>query len=409
MRSPGQRLPENRIRPTIRRRAIAIGLIGAIACLTYAIFGMSRETRHGVATAPVVRADIEDVITATGKIQPRAYVDVGAQASGQLRRIMAQIGDSVTAGQPLAEIDPQIQSAKVEADRAEIARLEAVLGEQRAMLEFAEAQLARSTQLLPTNAISRSVFDENRRDAKMGAAKVDAMRAQIQQMQSTLKADEIALGYTKIAAPMAGTVVSIDGREGQTLNATYTTPQILRIADLTTMTVWTQVSEADVVRLRVGMKVYFKTLGHTDRRWNATLRQILPAPAKPELPSSANQSMPMTASPATNNVVLYVALFDIDNAEGELRPEMTAQVFFVAASARNALTVPIAAIKIDPDDGRPLVDVAKASGSIESRRVSLGVRTRFTAQVLEGVEEGEQVVTGARQTKAESSLVRFRL
>src|SRR5690606_31620132 len=118
------------------------------------------------------------------------------------------------------------------------------------------------------------------------SARIDNLRAQIAYMQATLKADEVRLGYTRIYAPMAGTVVSIDAREGQTLNATYQTPNIMRIADLSGMTVWTDVSEADVSRVKPGMPVYFTTLGSQGadvaRRWESVVRQILPAPPRPE-------------------------------------------------------------------------------------------------------------------------------
>ncbi len=397
-------------RSGIRRRSILLGLAGVAGFVAYVAYGLLHRATVEVVTTPVVRADIEDIIAAAGKVQPRAYVDVGAQASGELRRILVKIGDVVSAGQPLAEIDPQILSAKVEADKAELARLQATLAEQLAIGEFAEAQLDRVSKLLVTSAASKATVDQSRRDVKMSAAKVGAIRAQIEQMQSTLKADEVALGYTKIFAPMAGTVISIDAREGQTLNATYSTPQILRIADLRTMTVWTQVSEADVPRLKVGMPVYFSTLGHHGQRWNATVRQILPAPVRLESSATTGQSStPASTAPATNNVVLYIALFDVDNAAGELRPDMTARVSFVVASAKGVLTIPIAAIKEDTRGGDPSVEVATAGGGIETRRVRLGLRTRFTAQVIEGLREGELVATGERQRNAAASLVRFGL
>jgi len=111
-------------------------------------------------------------------------------------------------------------------------------------------------------------------------ATIGELRAQIDGAQATLKGDEAQLGYTKIYAPMSGTIVTADAREGQTLNATYQTPTILRIADLSTMTIWTQVSEADVLKVRPGMAVYFTTLGASERRWTSKVRQILPAAAE---------------------------------------------------------------------------------------------------------------------------------
>lgn len=393
-----------------RRRWLWLVLLCAVLILAAAYGGyrLSNTSRQTLVTAVVTRGDIEDVVTSTGKIQPRAYVDVGAQASGQLRRILVRVGDTVSAEQRLAEIDPQLQAAKVAADQAELARLQATLAEQEAMIEFNEAQLARQSRLLPTNATSQSSFDESRRDARTARAKADAIRAQIQQMQSTLQGDELTLGYTRIDAPMAGTVVSVDAREGQTLNATYSAPVIMRIADLATMTVWTQVSEADVTRLREGMDIYFTTLGHGDRRWRAKLRQILPAPQKPESSASAQPSTGVPVA-TTNNVVLYVALFDVDNAQGDLRPEMTAQVSFIVSAARDALLIPVSALQVSADGEPPSVQIEIGPQRYETRPVKLGVRTRFTAQVLEGVSEGERVVVGARKADAGSPLVGFRL
>jgi macrolide-specific efflux system membrane fusion protein len=183
----------------------------------------------------------------------------------------------------------------------------------------------------------------------------------------------------------------------------------MRIADLATMTVWTQVSEADVTRLKDGMPVYFTTLGHGDRRWTATVRQILPAPAKSE--RAPGQSDANTGAPsAANNVVLYTVLFDVDNAAGDLRPEMTAQVFFVAARVTNAVIAPVAALH--PAKGRTdktTVTVIDGSNITSERAVTIGLRTRFQAEIVSGLETGERVVTGAKRGADGPSLVGFRL
>ncbi len=362
-----------------------------------------------VITEAVKRGDLEETVTATGKIQPRAYVDVGAQASGQLNRILVRIGDVVKQGQLLAEIDPQVQAAKVDADEAQLAQYNANLVEQQANVVYADATLGRYAKLIASDAASHLTFDESTRDAKTAAAKADAIRAEIKQMQSTLKADQVALGYTKIYAPMTGTVVSIDAKEGQTLNSVYSTPQIMRVADLATMTVWTQVSEADVTRLKDGMPVYFTTLGHGDRRWTATVRQILPAPAKPErAPGQADANA--AAPAAANNVVLYTVLFDVDNAAGDLRPEMTAQVFFVAAHVTNAVIAPVAALHAAKGEtDKTTVTVLDGSGVRSERPVIVGLRTRFQAEIVAGLEAGESVVTGSKPAGSGPSLVGFRL
>ncbi|MFT3690953.1 efflux RND transporter periplasmic adaptor subunit [Paenirhodobacter sp.] len=356
-------------------------------------------------TEEVNRGDIETFVTAVGRLQPRAFVDVGAQASGQLRRLMVAVGDQVAVGQPLAELDPEVQNAKVAASRAELERLEAVLEEQQALADFDAAQLARNGALARRNAVSDLRLEESRRDMRTSAARVAATRAQIRQMQSTLRADEAALAYTSIDAPMAGTVLSIDAREGQTLNANYSAPQIMRIADLNTMTVWTEVSEADVTRLWVGMDVVFTTLGHGVRRWQAKLRQILPAPQKPDQTADSGA--------VSGNVVLYAALFDVENEGGALRPEMTAQVSFVTASAKDVVLAPLSALKDAAGEPFMTGDTAfvavAAAGGVERRQIRLGLRDRFTAEVVAGLKAGERIVTGTGSGKAGPSRVGFSL
>lgn len=392
-----------------KRRRPALIAAGAAVLLAaaYAILRAASPHAEAPAAAVVRRGDLEATVTATGKIEPRAYVDLGAQASGQLRRILVHVGDFVEQGQLLAEIDPQVQAAKVDADEAQLAQLNANLVEQQANVEYAADALERYAKLVGADSVARLTYEQGRRESKTAAAKADAIRAQILQMQSTLKADQVALGYTKIFAPMSGTVVSIDAREGQTLNATYSTPQLLRIADLSTMTVWTQVSEADVARLREGMPVYFTTLGHGDRRWAARLRQILPAPQKPDRPAGSDSNAPPPAQAGV--VVLYTALFDVDNAAGDLRPEMTAQVFFIAAEARNALIVPVAALRADGGEGAARVTILDVSGGESEREVRVGLRTRFEAEVVSGLREGERVVVGRKPGAEASPLVSFRL
>ena len=239
----------------------------------------------------------------------------------------------------------------------------------------------------------------------------------MQQTESTLRGDEANLGYTKIYAPIAGTVVSQAAKQGQTLNANQQAPIVMRIADLSTMTVQAQVSEADVPKLHVGMDVYFTTLGGDNRRFYGKLRQIPPTPT------------------VVNNVVLYDALFDVANPDQVLMTQMTAQVFFVvveregcgAGAAHRAASGgggrPARASPapgghgrrrqraeasgpsgIDPRNqfanGRALVSVVGADGKVADREVKVGVMNRVSAQILSGLEPGEKVVIGTKAPAA---------
>ncbi|MBI2318328.1 MAG: efflux RND transporter periplasmic adaptor subunit [Betaproteobacteria bacterium] len=378
------------------------------------------DGRARLATAVVQRGDLEDAVTATGTLQPRDYVDVGTQVSGLVKKLYVEIGSTVKSGQLLAEIDPTVYLTRVDANRAQLTSLQAQLSDRQSQLQLAEQQFQRQTNMMREDATTKEALQTA--EAALGSAKaqIDVIRAQIQQTSSTLRGDEANLGYTKIYAPIPGTVVSQTAKQGQTLNANQQAPILVRIADLSTMTVQSQVSEADVSRLRVGMDVYFKTLGNQDKRWYGKLRQINPTPE------------------TVNNVVLYNALFDVANPDRALMTQMTAQIFFVTASATDAVLVPVAALQqsgqrreraraaagearkgaapssdakkgaapsgnAKREGGRPggaRVRVVRKDGTLEERAVRVGVMTRVSAQILEGLEPGEEVVIGERTATA---------
>jgi macrolide-specific efflux system membrane fusion protein len=392
-----------------RRRRTAIALV-ALALLagggwfawTKYLSKPDELSRYQFAT--VTKGDIEDVVTATGTLQPRDYVDVGAQVSGQLKKIHVEVGSEVKAGDLLAEIDPIVLQSRVDATRAQLRNQRAQLMERQSDLKLAELQLRRQRNLMAEDATTTEAL-QNAEATQLGAkAQTEALRAQIDQTESNLRADEANLDYARIYAPMTGTVVSITARQGQTLIASQQAPVILRVADLSTMTVQTQVSEADVSRLRLDMDAYFTTLGGGGRRWEGKLRKIEPTPV------------------VQNNVVLYNALFDVANPNQALMTQMTAQVFFVVNAARDALLVPMAAFatpgpraertsaaspagadarprRREADGGEKVrqrtVRVATADGAIEERRVEVGVSNRVQAQVVSGLAEGDRVVSGS--------------
>jgi macrolide-specific efflux system membrane fusion protein len=392
-------------------------------------FGGDRPADNLV-TAVAQRGDLEDTVTATGTLQPKDFVDVGTQVSGQLKKLLVEVGGVVKAGQLLAEIDPSVYQSKVDGDRAQLLNQRAQLADREAQLELARLQFKRQQNLDRENATTTEALQSAAAAERSAQAQADAIRAQIQQTGSTLRGDEANLGYTRILAPIPGTVVSLAAKQGQTLNANQQAPIVLRIADLATMTVQAQVSEADVSRLRIGMEVYFTTLGGNNRRHYGKLRQIPPTPT------------------VVNNVVLYDALFDVENPGQVLMTQMTAQVFFVVSSARNAVLVPIAALRPAAGEGRArgprngeaggagkggaaregkgggregkgggarnsgadprsqyanagaLVSVVAADGGVADRAVKVGVMNRVSAQIIEGLEPGEKVVIGARTPAA---------
>jgi macrolide-specific efflux system membrane fusion protein len=212
-------------------------------------------------TVAVSRGDIQNLVSATGVLEPSDYVDVGAQVSGQLELIHVRVGQPVSTGDLLAEIDPTVYVAKVDATRAQLKNQQAQLADRKAQLRLAEIQFQRQQNLWREDATTRESLQTAEASLASARAQLAMLEAQIEQTSSTLRAEEANLGYARIYAPMDGTVVSIEARQGQTLNASQTAPLLMRIANLSTMRVRAQVSEADVGKLQPGMRVYFTTLG----------------------------------------------------------------------------------------------------------------------------------------------------
>ncbi|MDH0300186.1 MULTISPECIES: efflux RND transporter periplasmic adaptor subunit [unclassified Pseudomonas] len=382
--------------PNTRRRVLfgALGLLGLGSLVAWQAMPFGGAA---VSTVPVIRADIESSVTALGTLQPRRYVDVGAQASGQIRKLHAEAGDEVRQGQLLVEIDPSTQQAKLDAGRYSIENLKAQLAEQRAQYLLAQQQHQRQRGLAAAGATRQEDLQAAEAQLKVTQARIDMYQAQIRQAQASLRSDEAELGYTRIYAPMSGTVVAVDAREGQTLNAQQQTPLILRIAKLSPMTVWAQVSEADIGKVKPGMTAYFTTLSGGKRRWTSTVRQILPIPPKPLDQTSQGGGSPASATAGTtgSKVVQYTVLLDVDNPDGALMAEMTTQVFFVAGNASQVLSVPLAALGDAKGDGLRLAQVVDSKGRIEARQVRTGLSDRLRVEVVEGLREGERLVIGA--------------
>ena len=379
-------------RPARRLLLIALCLLPVIAFATWQALPSGRAD---LATVQVMRGDIESSVTALGTLQPRRYVDVGAQASGQIQKIHVEIGSQVTEGQLLVEIDPSTQKARLDAARYAIENLKAQLQEQRAEHDLARQRSQRQKNLAAGGATREEDVQSAEAELRRTKARTQMFQAQILQAQASLRSDEAELGYTKIYAPMNGTVVALDARVGQTLNAQQRTPLILRIARLSPMTVWAEVSEADIGHVKPGMQAYFTTLSGGGRRWPSTVRQILPiAPIPLEQLSQGGGSPVAAGKGSSGRVVLYTVLLDVENDDQALMADMTAQVFFVDGQARQTLTVPVAALQPGRDNQSRMVQVVAKNGDIQQRQVRTGISDRLRTEVLEGLAEGDYLLLG---------------
>ena len=347
-------------------------------------------------TAQAVRKTIEANVLATGTIEAYRLVSVGAQVSGQLKALYVELGDQVEQGQLIAEIDSMTQQNALRNAEAAQRTVEARRRAQEAALKQAQLEFKRQKTMLAQNASSRQEYEAAEANLQTIQAQLAALDAELSQAAIAVDTARVNLGYTQIRAPMSGTVVSVVAQEGQTLNANQQAPTIIRLAQLDTITVKAEISEADVVRVKPGMPVYFTILGDQNKQYHATLRTIEPAPEAlmKETTSAASSSS------SSSTAVYYNGLFDIPNPDGRLRIGMTAQVTIVLDRAENAVVVPSSAVQTDPRGRRTFVRVLDDQGEPEVRFVKVGLNNNVEAQILEGLAPGDVVVTGSGQGAA---------
>ncbi|WP_318370737.1 macrolide transporter subunit MacA [Enterobacter sp.] len=319
--------------------------------------------------------DLQQSVLATGKLDALRKVDVGAQVSGQLRTLSVSIGDKVKKDQLLGVIDPEQAQNQIKEVEATLMELRAQRRQADAEKRLAQVTLTRQQQLAKTQAISRQDLDKSITELAVKEAQIGTIDAQIKRNQATLDTAKTNLDYTRIVAPMAGEVTEITTLQGQTVIAAQQAPNILTLADMSTMLVKAQVSEADVIHLKPGQKAWFTVLGDPLTRYEGTLKDILPTPEK------------------VNDAIFYHARFEVPNPKGVLRLEMTAQVHIQLAGVSNVLTIPLAALGDPIGDNRYKVTLLR-NGETREREVTIGARNDTDVEVTKGLEAGDEVVTG---------------
>ncbi len=352
-------------------------------------------------TAEVTRGNIEQTVEATGTLEPKELVSVGAQASGRIETLSVEIGQTVREGQLIAQIDAQTQSNTLKTARAELANIQAQRASQQATLARAEQAFRRQEIMVAGEATSQADYQAAEAELKAARAGLSAIDAQIQQARVNVDTAEVNLGYTRVVAPMDGVVVAVVTKQGQTVNAVQAAPTIVILAKLDVMEVKAEISEADVIRVEPGLPVYFTILGDADHRYQARLMQVEPAPES--IVNEVDSSATTSSSSASSSAIYYNALFEVPNTDGKLRALMTAQVSIVLAQKSNVLLVPSAALGANGSDGRYAVRVMDADGAVATRQVKVGINNNVSAEVLDGLKAGEKVVVGEASATTASS------
>ncbi len=350
-----------------------------------------------VITAEVERTNLEDTVLASGTIKSERDVNVGAQVSGQIKRLHVALGDQVKQGQLLAEIDSTTQNNTLRNAEAQVALLQAQLQAKEALYRQAEITFKRQQGLFKLDAASKAELDGAEATLATTRADINALQAQIRQANISVDTARVNLGYTRILAPIDGVVTGVIAEEGRTVNAVQSAPTIIKLSRLDSVLIKAQISEADVVRVQPGLPVYFTILGEPQKRYEAKLRTIEPSPESEQVDTSTKTTT--STSSSTTSAVYYNGLFEVPNPDGKLRVAMTAQVFIVLAKADEVLAIPASALgkrnrKDDTYAVRVLEGEPGGAQRVVDRQVKVGLNNRVQAQVLSGLKEGERVVVG---------------
>lgn len=358
------------------------------------------DTAPTYATENVRKGDIENAVLANGMLQAVKLVNVGAQVSGQIQHLAVSLGDEVQQGDLIAQIDSLTQQNTLKESQASLDSLNAQYRAKQAQIKQGQYEFTRQKGMLAAKASSRADYENAEATLAVYQAERDQLKAEIEKAKINVDSAKVDLGYTKISAPINGTVVYTSVEAGQTVNANQTTPTIIELAQLDTMTVKAQISEADVIHIKPGQSAYFTILGQPNKQYKGTLRAIEPGPT---IMDGDDSNLAVTDSDA----IYYNALFDVPNPNGVLRIGMTAQVSILLKQSQNTLLVPAQVLQKAKGQGAYEVPVLEA-GKIVYKSVKVGINNKVDAEIISGLNEGDKVVVGMPSNDSFSNRRRMR-
>ena len=335
-------------------------------------------------TEPVVRTNIAQTVSATGEISAAQLVDVGAQASGQIKKLHVTLGQQVKKGDLIAEIDSTSQLNNLNTNKAKLDTYQAQLVSAEIALRSADKKYQREQALWKEDATSREALEDAQDAFAAAKASVAELKSSIRQTQIAINTAEADLGYTRITAPMDGTVVAIPVEEGQTVNANQTTPTIVQVADLSTMLNKMQIAEGDVNKVKAGMKLTFTTLSQPDNVREATLESIDPGL------TTMSQGSYTTSTDTTDSAIYYYARSLVPNEDNVLHIGMTTENTIIINQAEKVLAVPKLAVK--QRGGKQYVRVLGENNQPQEKEITTGLSDNMNTEVKSGLGEGENVI-----------------
>lgn len=371
----------------IKKRHIITGSI-IIVVLASCIIGVTNSKKVHYQTKPIKRCTITEVVEASGTINPVNTVSVGSTVSGLIKEIYVDYNDVVKKGQILAQIDPANFEATVQQNQAQINNAQANVAKLQAIADFDRQQYIRYKNLYAKNFVAKSELDEKYSTYKSDLAQISAARAQISQYQASLRTAMTNLGYTKIIAPVDGTIISREIDLGSPVAASFQAPELFTIAqDLTNMQIEVSVSEADIGNVQEGQDVTYTIDGYPDMNFKGKVTQV-------------------RLSPTTeSNVVTYTVIVDVNNEDLKLKPGMTANVSIITDRSENVLCAPNIALKFTPDINGPKYKNQGIwileKGKPQRIEIKTGANNDTNTEIIsDKINEGTEVITAIKSKNA---------
>lgn len=359
-----------------KKKTLVIVAVAAIAALAvWLLSGGKKEEKITFDTAAVAPANIMNSITATGTIEPVTSVTVGTQVSGIVSKLFVDYNSVVKKGQVIAELDKTNLMSQLNTAKTQLATAQS-------QLNYQTANYIRYKTLFEKGLVAADDFDNAKLSYTQAKEQVASAKEEVQRAQTNL-------GYATITSPIDGVVLSKSVEEGQTVAASFSTPELFTIAqDLTNMQVVADVDEADIGDVKEGERVTFTVDAYPDDTFEGDVKQV------------------RQEATTTNNVVTYEVVISAPNADLKLKPGLTANVTIYTAERKGVLSVPSKALRFTPQKetvGKmKIVDVANAKNkvwtiegnSIVAHKVNIGMTDGTNTQIVGGIAEGTKVVTG---------------
>ena len=372
-----------------KRFFILLGLLVA-AGTAYYFFSSNSKQETTYLTESVTRGNVEKTVVASGSVESVNEVDVGAQASGKITKLYVKLGQEIKKGEMIADIDSTTQINTLNTKKAALVSYQAQLKAKKTAYDVALSSYNRLSKLYTQKATSLDSVNTTKSTLDNAKAEMEAIEANIKQAEIEVNTAETNVGYTKITAPMDGTVISVPVSEGQTVNANQTTPTIVTIADLSKMKIKPEISEGDITKVKAGQEVSFTILSDSQTVYHSVIDSVDPANTTITDSSSTSSSTNSSSSSSTTSAIYYYANVLIDNPDRTLRIGMTTENNIKIANAKDVLL--ISNMAIQKRDGKSVVNILNDKTQPEQREVETGVQNDFHTEIKSGLNEGEKVI-----------------